>query len=160
MPRRLPPLAYLLGLAGLIPFVGCGVLAVSKGPWQSIGMAALIAYGAVSLSFLGGVHWGFALTPANPEPNPPVQRARLALGVVPSLIGWAAVLLGQAVRPELGVAVLIAGLLATVAVEVRWSRRQLMPGGYMALRWALSVVVLITLVTVLGLRLIGATIVF
>jgi hypothetical protein len=154
--KRLPSLAYLLGAAGLIPFIGCALVAVTKGEWQATGMFALLAYGAVILGFLGGVHWGFALAPGDQGS----QRARLAWGIAPSLVGWAALLLAQTASPELGLALLVVGLLGTVAIEVRWARRDLMPSGYMALRWALSVVVLLTLVTVMGLRLIGATIIF
>jgi len=153
---RLPPLAYLLGAAGVIPFIACAIAALTKGSWEALGVIALLAYGAAILSFLGGVHWGFALAPGDQK----LQRTRLAMGVVPSLIGWVALILGQAVSPELGLAVLIAGLLGTVATEQRWSKLEVLPSGYMALRWALSIVVLICLVTVLALRLIGASIVF
>ena len=156
MSNRLPSLAYLLGAAGLIPFVGCGIEAVTRGAWQAVAMPALVAYGAVILAFLGGVHWGFALSPGQGES----VRQRLALGVVPSLIGWAAVVAGTLVGAEVSLALLIVGLLGTILVERSWSRRGLVPAGYMALRWGLSIVVMITLTTVLGIRLIGAAIVF
>lgn len=154
--KRLPPLAYLLGAAGLIPFIACAIASVSQGRFQALGMTALLGYGAVILSFLGGVNWGFALAPGEQM----LQRSRLALGVVPSLIGWVALLLAAEVSRELGLAALVVGLVATVAIEARWTGQGVVPGGYMTLRWALSVVVLITLVTVLGLRLIGASIIF
>ncbi len=50
------------------------------------------------LAFLGGVHWGFAL----PEPSGRADRARLGLGVVPSLVGWVALLLVVAVSARRG----------------------------------------------------------
>ncbi len=156
MPTRLPPLAYLLGAAGLVPFILCGIAAVSPGSWQAISLSALIAYGAVILAFLGGVHWGFALAPGQSVR----VRTRLAMGVVPSLIGWVAVVAAPLAGAELSLALLIAGLVGTIATERSWARLGLVPNGYMTLRWALSLVVMVTLTTVLGLRLIGATIVF
>ncbi len=156
MPTSLPLLAWLLGVAGLIPFVVCGIVAVSPGSWHALALQALIAYGAVILAFLGGVHWGFALSPGQTVR----VRLRLALGVVPSLIGWVAVVVAPVVNAELSLALLIVGLLALIATERSWARLGLVPGGYMVLRWVLSVVVMVTLTTVLGLRLIGATIVF
>ena len=163
MHARLPTVALLLGVAGLLPFIGCGILAVSPGTTETAkqGVLALLAYGAVILGFLGGVHWGFALRPM-PEgvvlPDA-ANRTRLAIGVVPSLIGWLALLAPLGGVPDLGLAVLIVGFLAVVLTETQLSRRGLMPGGYMWLRWGLSVIVLMVLITVLTLRLIGVSIV-
>lgn len=166
MPRRLPPAAIGLGLAGLVPFVGLGIAALSTGDETAAQryLLALVAYGAVVLAFLGGVHWGFVLHPsALPEGMTPDERrdaTRLGLGVLPSLLGFAALLTPELSVPEVGLAVLIVGYIATVVTEAQLRRRQMVPGGYMALRWGLSIVVLIVLVTVLALRLIGAKIIF
>ena len=166
MPRRLPVAALALGIAGLIPFIALGIAALSTENDANAQryLLALVAYGAVVLAFLGGVHWGFVLHPAAlPEGMTPSERrdaARLGLGVLPSLIGFAALLMPLAGIPEVGLVVLILGFLATVGAEAHMRRRDLMPGSYMVMRWALSVVVLIVLVTVLALRLIGARIVF
>ena len=47
-------------------------------------------------------------------------------------------------------------MIGTVVVESRAQKRDLMPGGYMALRWAISIVVVALLTTVLVIRLVGA----
>jgi hypothetical protein len=164
MKLGLPTLAVLLGLAGLIPFIGCGLLSVSVAePMASFWLRALIFYGAASLSFLGGVHWGLALADprADPlaEPAPERDRLRFGLGVLPTLIGWAALLSTLLVMPEVALAILIAGFAATVLAETRLKRSDMLPSGYLWLRWTLTAVVLATLVTVLVLRLIGAHIV-
>lgn len=126
-------LLWTLGLLGLLPFIA-GALAVLLAPdhWGGFARGALIAYGAVILSFLGAVHWGLALRapPAEAWATP----ARLVLGVVPSLIGWAALLLLEAASPPL----LAAGILATAAMEQWAAGRGLVPGFYMRLRWVLS----------------------
>ena len=164
--RRLPTAAVGLGLAGLIPFIGLGIAALGTADEVAAQryLLALVAYAAVTLAFIGGVHWGFVLHPsALPEGMSPDERrdaTRLGLGVLPSLIGFGALLTPLAGVPEVGLAILIAGYLATVVTEVQLQRRDLMPRGYLTLRGVLSVIVLIVLVTVLALRLIGAKIIF
>ena len=163
---RLHPVAIALGVAGLVPFILLGIASVAT---PDVGAAnrylfALVAYGGLVLAFSGGVHWGFVLHPNLPEGMTPDLRrdaTRLGLGVLPSLIGWAAILIPAYGVPWIGLVVLIFGYLATVIGEYHMRRRGLvMPSGYMTLRWALSIVVLIVLVTVLALRLIGASITF
>ena len=152
--RRLPILAVILGLLGLLPFLGCTIgiiLFPSEVPVPNL-VQAMIAYGAVILAFLGGVHWGFALDP-RPLITVPGQISldsrRLALGVVPSLVGWAALLVPLVSSPLIAIVLLILGFLGTTLVEARAHRRGAMPTGYMGLRWLLSAVVLLCLVVVL-----------
>jgi hypothetical protein len=150
----LPPLAILLGAAGIIPFAVFAILAVSSSPDRALAAAqALVGYGAVILAFLGGVHWGFTL--AEPGQGRAV-RARLSLGVVPSLIGWVALLCVIVALPVLSLAILIAGFVGVLVVETRAQKRDLLPAGYMAMRWVISVIVIAILTTVLVLRLVGA----
>ena len=152
MNRRLPPLAILLGAAGLLPFLACalGAVATTDGTAQRL-LLALIAYGAVILAFLGGVHWGFELG----GPPSVAERARLVGGVLPSLVGWAALLIPLVAAPEIGLAVLLGGFVVMTGFEARARRRGLVPPGYMGLRWGLSVVVAAVLAAVLVLRLTG-----
>ena len=151
MTRRLPSFAVLLGLAGLLPFIACGLLATT--PSGARGAQALVAYGAVILAFLGGVHWGFALL----EPSGRGERARLSLGVLPSLVGWVALLLSIAVNADAGLGVLLIGFIATTLVEARGAAANLIPAGYMRLRYGLSGVVVTVLAIVLVFRLLGVS---
>ena len=95
--RTLPLLAILLGLGGLIPFVA-GTVAIlfypADVPVPRL-VGGVVGYGAVILSFLGAVHWGLALAddPVMSPHRGRVTAARLALGVLPALAGWAALLL-------------------------------------------------------------------
>ena len=159
MTRPLPRLAILLGLAGLLPFVLCslGVLSLSSdGSTRSL--LALVAYGATVLAFLGGVHWGFALDESGMA-SERAQRARFGLGVVPSLIGWAAMLVTFIGLPTTGLLVLTAGFVATTAVEGQAARRGLVPQRYMWLRWGLSAVVVVCLASVVLIRAFGGRVV-
>jgi hypothetical protein len=154
---RLPPLAIVLGAAGLLPFFVAALNAAKAdiGSAQSSALP-LITYGAVVLSFLGGVHWGFVLE------GPPTfaQRSRLGLGVVPGLLGWGAALLGVWGQPFLGLSLLIAGFVLTAVVEGRARKLEMVPAGYMVMRWILTVVVVAVLTTVLVLRMVGGRVLF
>jgi len=126
--------AWLLGLAGLLPFAGTALACLAAPEnWQGFAEGALIAYGAVILSFLGAVHWGLALRA--PPAEAAMGPARLTLGVVPALLAWVALLL-----PDVfALTILALGLLGTAGAE-QWARsRGLVPGDYMVLRWFLSI---------------------
>ena len=122
--------ARRLGFGGLIPFVGLAAALWVVGPGDlPPARMALLGYGATISSFLGAIHWGLVMRegPAQPVPS-------LLWGVVPSLLGWVALLLGHA--PGL---LLIAALLwACFAVDrVLYPRYQLQAWLPMRLRLTL-----------------------
>jgi hypothetical protein len=105
-----PPsaLAWALGLAGLAPFVMLAAVQWLSVPgWRMLAGSALLSYGALIVSFLGGIHWGLAMR------GRPLAPARLIWGVLPSLLGWLAVLLDS----PWGQAVLAMSLLACFVVD-------------------------------------------
>lgn len=122
--------ARRLGYCGLIPFVilSAALWLAGPGDWPLARMA-LLGYGATISSFLGAIHWGLVMRegPAQPAPS-------LLWGVVPSLLGWVALLLGHA--PGL---LLIAALLwGCFAVDrVQFARYQLQAWLPMRLRLTL-----------------------
>ena len=123
---KIPPAALALGLAGLLPFAACAAAVHALPPgWQGVALQALAGYGAVILSFLGGVRWGLVIrVPAEGALLPP-----LLLSVVPSLLWWAALLLPT--RAGLGllalgfIAMLVSDWRATAAPA--WYRRLRLP---------------------------------
>ncbi len=148
--RRLPPVAVLLGLGGLIPFVGCGLVALwSRDPVLATRLLqALVAYGAVILSFLGAVHWGFAMA----DESRLAATPRLVLGVLPAIFGWIALLVLQQGQADAALAILALAFGSVLVVEQRASSRGLMPPRYINLRWVLTIVVVATLIAVLMVR--------
>jgi hypothetical protein len=81
----IPGPVCVLGLAGLIPFIA-GALLVAFSPESKAGAAAaLLAYGAVSLSFLGGIRWGFAVME-----GASAGWGAYGLSVVPAAVAWIA----------------------------------------------------------------------
>lgn len=137
-----PATARWLGAFGAVPFV---VLALSvpmfDGMPREQAAFALAAYGAVILSFLGGVHWGLAIAAAGPRQAPAGLSRRLGFSVVPSLLGWTALLLP---RP-LDFVVLAAAFALLLLFDVLASRRGEAPPWYPTLRWPLTVVVVASL---------------
>jgi hypothetical protein len=144
-----PAVAY--GLAGLVPFVVLAGL-----PWllplqqAALAMFALLAYGAVILSFLGAVHWGLALAGAIPGSAAGRNAAgrgvraswsRLGLAVLPALLAWVALLL----PPALGLAALAAGFAFAWLVDRAAARAGLVPAWYLPLRSLLTLCVLLSL---------------
>ncbi|CAM4048569.1 DUF3429 domain-containing protein [Vreelandella rituensis] len=130
---------WLLGLAGLIPFIVTGVLAwTAPSSWQLIAVYAFLYYSAVILSFLGGVQWGMALSHHIDE-RASISR-RLALAMVPSLIAWPALLLNLST----GAWVLAIGFILIWAYDASREGRAGFPGWYLPLRSLLSVVVILT----------------
>lgn len=87
--RAVPPLALCLSYAGLLPFVGlAGLLWAAPAAWSPIAAKALLVYGALIASFLGGIHWSIAQRDASPAAS-----RRYLWGVTPSLLAWIAALL-------------------------------------------------------------------
>ncbi len=83
--KRVQRLAY----AGLLPFVfGAALIWIVRADAQFHVGAALSAYAAVIVSFLGGIHWGFGIRRSRDD-----DLSRFAWGVVPSLVAWLAVLM-------------------------------------------------------------------
>lgn len=79
--------AWLLSLAGWIPFgaltIGLWVLVPDHVHYPLI-IAALKTYGAVILSFLGGMRWGIALKYTDEV----LARKTFIYAVLPSLLAW------------------------------------------------------------------------
>jgi Protein of unknown function (DUF3429) len=122
------PVAQWLGYGGLIPFVvGAALVWLVPPEWRSFTTAALSAYAAVIVSFLGGIHWGIGFRDGTP---------RLFLwGVVPSLVAAAALMLS----PARGLLIHGLMLLSCYAVD-----RRVYPAhglrAWLSLRWRLSLV--------------------
>ena len=126
--------ARRLGSGGLIPFVGLAAALWAGWPadWPPAS-TALLGYGATIASFLGAIHWGLVM---RGEREASAQHVpSLLWGVVPSLLGWVALLLG----PATGLLLIAALLWACFAVDrVLYPRFQLQ--AWLPMRWRLTLV--------------------
>lgn len=103
----------ILGYAGLLPFLPALVL-----PWlqppslATLAQNALLAYGAIILSFVGALHWQAGLHARSAGES----AARLIFSVLPALLGWLALLL----QPVPAYVFLITGFLLVYGFDRRW----------------------------------------
>jgi hypothetical protein len=123
-----PTPAALLGLGGVIPFAAAAAGSFADGASGAWAQFGLLAYGAVSLSFLGGIHWGLALA------RDVSGMRELGIGVLPSLAGWAGLLMGGAA----GLLLLTAGFLAMLVLNVGLTRDRVAPPWFARLRGVLT----------------------
>jgi Protein of unknown function (DUF3429) len=140
---RIPAVALLLGAAGLLPFAA-GALAV----WIPVpllpsaeGSRLSISYGAIILSFLGGIRWGTAIGPYGARR----QSIEFLTSVLGSVAGLAAVFLPTV--PAL--ALLIAGFLLQALWDVTSVESGRLPSWFGKLRMLLTAGAVVCLIATL-----------
>lgn len=140
-PTLTPRPVIWLGYGGLIPFVS---LAAAVFLWPQLGIfwgRALLAYGAVILSFVGALHWAFAMTLQDLSTE---QRLKAYLwSVVPALLAWPALVMESA---ALGSLLLVSGFIANYWRDVCLVRLAELPDWYLPLRLRLTIVACMCLV--------------
>jgi len=145
---RIPTAALALGLAGLIPFAW-GALTVLRPELgqqaapligaRFVGPYVQLFYGAVILSFMSGVLWGFAT-----KARGATAASGYALSVIPAL--WVFFMTGGG--PVTAAMNLGAGFIGLLALDWHFWRLGLAPRWWMRLRLLLTCVVLLTLLPV------------
>ncbi len=141
----------LLGNLGLLPFFLLAVAAyLPLGASASrFLLIALVGYAAVILSFLGAVHWGLTLL------TPKMTRAQawnsLGWGVVPSLLGWLALLLAAGgLQPWIILLFLLGDIALCRLMDSALVRNYPdVPAWYLGLRTRLTIGVMIALLIAL-----------
>ncbi len=141
----IPPAPLLLGLAGLIPFLW-GAATYVYAPLANAGADMLgprfvgpyvqLFYGAIILSFMSGVLWGFATKADGPR-----AATGYALSVLPAL--WAFCLTGGG--PVSAATNLIFGFLGLLILDYAFSSWGLTPEWWMRLRILLTSIVVASL---------------
>ena len=146
---QVPRAALALGLAGAIPFAW-GALTLLSDDAAALGLQILgprfigpyvqVFYGAVILSFMSGVLWGFATRATGA-----VAASGYALSVIPAL--WAFLFTGGG--PVSAATYLIFGFLGILGLDWLFWSQGLAPSWWMRLRVLLTaIVVACLLVTV------------
>lgn len=128
-----PRPAFVLGFAGLIPFIAATVMLLFGGEaahpiWHSV----LLGYGVAILSFMGGVDWGLAMRQDERR-----NWLRYGASVVPALVAWIAFLLPKLAQFP----VLAAGFILALICDLSLVKSGEAPAWYRNLRWPLTVVV-------------------
>jgi hypothetical protein len=142
-PGRIPPSALWLGLLGAIPFLAGAIvqwaIAPRIGPIPVV--AASLLYGAVILSFLGGIRWGTAIGPYGARR----QALEFAGSVLPAMVGWIALLLPSAA----GLSLLIIGFCMQALWDVIAVEDGRLPAWFGKLRMALTALAVVSLTAIL-----------
>ena len=144
----IPRAALLLGLAGLLPFAW-GVLTMWF-PWLGLQTVAWVGprfvgpyvglfYGAVILSFMSGVLWGFAT-----RAEPSIAATGYALSTLPAL--WAFFMTGGG--DQAAAIALMAGFVGLLGLDWMFWNQGLAPPWWMKLRLILTAGVLACLLPV------------
>lgn len=134
-----PHVVRWLGYGGLLPFVALAAAAWFDRNHGSLWRDALVGYGAVILSFVGALHWGFAMSQRDISEN---QRTRsFVWSVVPSLLAWISLLM----TPKYAVMLLVAGFLIHFGQDRRLVQLMNLPAWYLPLRLNLTLVACISL---------------
>lgn len=146
-PRAIPSDALLLGAGGVLPFAALATAALLGLDWRyglpgGLFRQALVGYGAVILSFLGGVRWGIGLR----HGDAPGRTRFLVVSVIPAVLAWAALLMP---RPH-DISLLIACFLAVAVLDVAMVRGGHAPAWYATLRLALTAAVVLVLIVALA----------
>lgn len=140
---KIPAAALWLTAAGFIPFALFSLGSIAAPPMHQHKMEiALLLYGAVILSFLGGIHWGYEMARKSEGTDSP-SFSRLGLSVLPSLAAWGSLALPQPYS-AVGLAV---SLILTLAYDIICVQQ-----GYM-LKWYPKLRVPVTLAVVASLLL-------
>lgn len=138
---EIPRTPLLLGFAGLLPFVWSVLTVLQPGlaEWAArtlsprlAGAYVMLFYGAVILSFMSGVLWGFATRLQGPR-----ATTGYVLSVLPAL--WAFFMTGGGVTSA-GLS-LIAGFIAILGIDWYFWRQGAAPDWWMQLRLLLTIVV-------------------
>ena len=143
--QTIPRAPLILGLAGLLPFLwgALTVLVPDLGLWTAqtlgprfAGPYVMLFYGAVILSFMSGVLWGFATKAEGSR-----AATGYALSVIPAL--WAFFMTGGG--PVSAGMNLIWGFLGLLLLDMMFSLWRLTPSWWVKLRLLLTSVVVLCL---------------
>jgi uncharacterized membrane protein len=132
LPTPIPPAAAWLGYGGLVPFVVLGLASFFDEDRALLWSASLVGYGAAILSFVGALHWGFAMTLNDLSAS---RRTKcFTWSVVPALLAWLALLL----PPLISSILLVTGFLAHYWQDRRLANATRLPAWYLPLRLRLT----------------------
>jgi len=134
--QDIPLPARFFGIAGLLPFIAGAILCwiritIPIGPVEITGSFMLLSYGAVILSFLGGIRWGVAMQHGSMIGS----WATVAWAMMPSLIAWFAIMFNSTI----GLLMLMLGLAMQYAVDYRSTKARITPPWFLTLRTVLTI---------------------
>ncbi len=131
---NLSSMPKLLGYLGLLPFLVPTAFLFFDDNHLDMWRHFLLSYGAVILSFVGALHWSFAMLLHQLPINK--QRSSFVWSVVPSLIAWIAL----SIPKNYGFVLLAVFFAAALIRDRQLYHHAELPSWYMPLRRNLTVV--------------------
>jgi hypothetical protein len=129
---RIPGVALLLGWAGVIPFAALAAVVILASPaYAGAGLTALIGYGAVILSFMGGVLWGLEMSQGR-------SQVAYVVSIAPALLAVVA----MGLQAKTGIFLLLCGFAALLIYDLKTSSSSGAPSWYPVLRLQLTAAVI------------------
>lgn len=150
MAQQVPRPALLWGIAGIVPYVGtsgasiylarqCNLVASGLDSAMDVETASAlllhaqnvqIAYGAIILSFLGAIHWGFEWAKLGGR----VGNLRYFMGVAPLAMAWPTLVLG----PQMALISQFAAYTTTWFIDLKSTTQGWAPNWYSTYRFWLT----------------------
>jgi hypothetical protein len=136
-------LAHQIGIAGLVPFcllaIACWVVNIE---WLDTFLTGQMVYAVITLSFLGGIHWGATMVSADLTAR---QTARAMFwSVTPTLFAFLSTMVHN-----FHLALIAIGFIVTYHVDKQLYQWYRLPDWFIRLRLILTCVVVATLVLTL-----------
>jgi hypothetical protein len=129
--------AWILGLAGLLPFLAHALFSWLSPPSELGGVLRSQAhYAAAILTFLGALHWGVTIASPSIVDGPAVTR--MLWSVIPSIFCWVVTLYPI----DVSLPLLFAGLAVALPVDWLLYRASPVPRWFVTLRIVLTAVAL------------------
>ena len=139
-----------LGYGGLLPFLVPALAAPFDPAHGSIWLEIQMAYGAIILSFVGALHWAFAMQPGMADED---RHRHFIWSVIPALMAWLALIL----PPFSGMLLLLTGFWAHFLRDRKLAEPAGLPLWYLPLRLRLTGIASLCLISSLSLPLAGLT---
>jgi hypothetical protein len=127
----------VLGMAGVIPLVVGALALVFTPEVKPEAAAGLLAYGALILSFLGGIRWGFAVLE-----DGEAGWSAYSMSALPPIVGW----LGAVASGPVGLLILAIALGLWYLAERIAPPSMVLPGWYMPQRGMLTAIAVLALI--------------
>jgi hypothetical protein len=132
--RCAPTAVLAFGLGGLIPFIGLMALSICvSGALQLFWLTALAQYGAIILSFVGALQWGYSVAG---QVRGAYAWLRYGWSVMPALVGW----LSLQFSISFGLRIQVVMLIVTVVIDRVFAASHGAPAWLMPLRYFLTTI--------------------
>lgn len=130
-----------LTIASAVPFVALAVaVSVRVFDDNSLAIHALLTYSTVILSFLGGIHWGIAVSSYSHDKR--IANLLITESVIPSMLGWGVVLYASL---HIQLLVLTVLFVFIWAIDSMLMGRKIIPMWFFEIRCIITPIVVVSL---------------